>query len=151
MKMLWRRRVLAISLFLAAAVGGLLAIGGKAHAQTVATGTLTISGDAGDFVTQGRSYSYSTSNGDQFSVNSTDGSGILIQVSVSTTDSWSLIFGSSGTLAAGTYTHAFEQGARLDVQGEGRGCGTTTGSFTVLDAVFGPQGYVQRFDATFVQ
>jgi hypothetical protein len=26
-----------------------------------------------------------------------------------------------------------------------------TGSFTIIDSVFGPYGYVQKFDATFVQ
>jgi hypothetical protein len=39
----------------------------------------------------------------------------------------------------------------LSVSGDGRGCNTLTGRFVVLDALFGPSGYVQRFHATFEQ
>jgi hypothetical protein len=46
-------------------------------------------------------------------------------------------------------THGAGPGVSLD--GNGRGCNTLTGTFTVLDAVFGRNGYVQTFDATFEQ
>jgi hypothetical protein len=39
----------------------------------------------------------------------------------------------------------------LSLFGDGRGCNTVTGSFTVKDATFGPHGWIQSFDATFVQ
>ena len=39
----------------------------------------------------------------------------------------------------------------LDFSGDGRGCNTSTGQFQVLEAVYAPLGYVQRFHATFEQ
>jgi hypothetical protein len=35
--------------------------------------------------------------------------------------------------------------------GNGRGCNTLTGTFTIINAVFADNGYVQTFDATFEQ
>jgi hypothetical protein len=39
----------------------------------------------------------------------------------------------------------------LSVSGDGRGCNTLTGRFDVIDAHYGPHGYVERFHATFEQ
>lgn len=39
----------------------------------------------------------------------------------------------------------------LDFSGDGRGCNTLTGRFEVLEAVYAPFGYVERFHATFEQ
>ena len=39
----------------------------------------------------------------------------------------------------------------LDFSGDYRGCNTLTGQFQVLEAVFAPLGYVERFHATFEQ
>jgi hypothetical protein len=157
MKMLWRRRVLAAALSFTAAVGGLLAAG-TAHAQTVATGTLSFSGDTGDYISQGKSYSYSTSKGDALSVSSSTGSTVSISVNAYNGDWWTLDLDAPATqvLAPGTYTAAHRypfngNGSGLDLSGEGRGCNELAGSFTIIKAVFGPQGYVQIFDATFEQ
>ncbi|MBO0822371.1 MAG: hypothetical protein J2P27_00760, partial [Actinobacteria bacterium] len=155
-----RRLFLAAALSLTAAFGGLLATG-PAHAQTVTTGSLTFSGDKTDYITQGESESLSTSNVDQMTVTTTtndpDGH-VMISVNVSATEWWDLDFGAPGSsvLAPGTYNSATRYpfnttGPGLNLDGNGRGCNTLTGSFTVIDAVFGPQGYVQKFDATFVQ
>jgi hypothetical protein len=62
-------------------------------------------------------------------------------------------------LVPGTYEGAVRAMSRapgqagLDVSGEGRGCNSVSGRFVVEDAVWawGPQGLVQRFDATFEQ
>ena len=157
MKTLWRRRVLAGALSLMAAVGGLL-VSGAANAQTVATGSVSFSGDSGDYISQGKSYSYSTSNGDGLSVSSSTGSTVSISVNAYNGDWWTLDLDAPGTqvLAPGTYTAAHRYpfngtGPGLDLSGEGRGCNELTGSFTIIKAVFGPQGYVQTFDATFEQ
>lgn len=157
MKMLWRRRLLAAALSLTAAVGGLL-VAGTAHAQTVATGSLSFSGDAGDYISQGKSYSYSTSKGDALNVSSSTGSTVRISVNAYNGDWWDLEFDAPGTrvLAPGTYTGAHRypfngNGPGLALSGEGRGCNELTGSFTIIKAVFGPHGYVQTFDATFEQ
>ncbi|SIN12006.1 hypothetical protein [Micromonospora cremea] len=157
MKMLWRRRVLAAALSLTAAVGGLL-VAGTAHAQTVATGSLSFNGDSGDYISQGKSYSYSTSNGDALTVSSSTGSTVSISVNAYNGDWWTLTFDAPGTqvLVPRTYTAAHRHpfngtGPGLDLSGEGRGCNELTGSFTIIKAVFGPRGYVQTFDATFEQ
>jgi hypothetical protein len=60
---------------------------------------------------------------------------------------------SGQVLAPGTYTGAprnpFNSFAEpdLSVGGNGRGCNTLTGSFTISNVVFGPNGYVQTLDA----
>jgi hypothetical protein len=156
MKRLWLRLVLAASLSLIAAAGGLL-VAGMARAQSVATGSLSFSGPAGEYITQGESESFSTSNGDPLVVSSATGE-VGVQVFISATEWWTLEFDVPGSsvLAPGTYNNATRYpfnttGPGLTLYGNGRGCNTLTGSFTVIDAVFGPQGYVQKFDATFVQ
>jgi hypothetical protein len=165
MKML-RRCVLAAALSLTAAVGGLL-VAGTAHAQTVTTGSLSFSGDAGDYISQGKSSSYSSSKGDALDVSSATGGTVSISVNAYNGDWWTLDFDAPGTpdrpvpgqpsvLAPGTYTGAHRypfngNGPGLSLSGEGRGCNQLTGSFTIIKAVFGPQGYVQTFDATFEQ
>jgi hypothetical protein len=155
-KMLWRR-VLAAALSLMAAVGGLL-VAGTAHAQTVTTGSLGFSGDPGDYISQGKSWSYSTSKGDALTVSSSTGSTVSISVNAYNGDWWTLTFDAPGTqvLVPRTYTAAHRYpfngtGPGLDLSGEGRGCNELTGSFTITKAVFGPHGYVQTFDATFQQ
>jgi hypothetical protein len=155
--MLWRRRILAAALSLTAAVGGLL-LAGTAHAQTVVTGSLSFSGAPGDYISQGKSYSYSTGHGDALTVSSSTGSTVSISVNAYNGDWWSLDFDAPGTavLAPGTYAAAHRypfngNGPGLALGGEGRGCNELTGSFTIVKAVFGPQGYVQTFDATFEQ
>jgi hypothetical protein len=60
-------------------------------------------------------------------------------------------------LVPGTYTGAVRAAFRgpgqpgIDIFGNGVGCNTDTGSFTVNTAVYGPSNYVQTFDATFEQ
>src|SRR5262249_19702600 len=39
----------------------------------------------------------------------------------------------------------------VSLSGNGRGCNTLTGSFVVQTVVFGPDNYVQQFDATYEQ
>jgi hypothetical protein len=109
-------------------------------------------------ISQGTSYSYSTSKGDALNVSSSTGSTVSISVNAYNGDWWTLDFDAPGTqvLAPGTYTSAHRypfngNGPGLDLSGEGRGCNTLTGSFTIINAVFGPRGYVQTFDATFEQ
>jgi hypothetical protein len=157
MKMLWRRCVAAAALSLAAAVGGLL-VAGTAHAQAVTSGTLSFSGDAGDFISQGKSYSYATSKGDGLSVSSSTGGAVSISVNAYNGDWWTLDLGApaGAVLAPGTYASAHRYGFNgtgpgLELTGNGRGCNTLIGTFTVTSAVFGPQGYVQTLDATFEQ
>jgi hypothetical protein len=60
-------------------------------------------------------------------------------------------------LTPGSYPGAFRDVSQqpgqpgLSVSGDNGGCNMLTGSFTVLDAVYGANGDVERFDATFEQ
>jgi hypothetical protein len=158
MKILSRRPVLAAVFSLAAVLGGLIAAG-PAEAQTVASGTLSFSGDPGDYITGGLSYSYSTAAGDILTVSSNnDNSVVEVTVTGYNGDWWYLDLAAptGQSLAPGTYTGATRYpfngaGPGLSLFGNGRGCNTVTGSFTVLDAAYGLNGYVQTFDATFEQ
>jgi hypothetical protein len=157
MSISWRRSVLAAAFSLTAAVGGML-VASPAQAQTVESGSLSFSGDPGDYITGGLSYSYSTENGDAISVSSSGDALVSVSVNAYNGDWWYLdISAPSGqTLVPGTYTDAHRYpfngtGPGLALFGNGRGCNTLTGSFTIVNAVFGPNGYVQTFDATFEQ
>jgi hypothetical protein len=134
---------------------------GPANAEVIPalTGFLTMSSDSGDFVGQGLSYSYSVP-GTTFSVQNS-GNVVRVDTSVvgSPADFWNLAFQapSGQQLQAGT-TYLAERWpfqpanlAGLEVFGQGRGCNTLTGSFTVLDASYGPYGYLESFHAVFVQ
>jgi hypothetical protein len=153
-----RRAVLAAVFALAPVVAG-VTVAGPAEAQPVTSGSLSFSGDPGDYITGGLAYSYSTDAGDVLSVSSnTDNSVVLVALSGSNGDWWNLDFAapSGQNLAPGTYTGATRYpfngaGPGLALYGNGRGCNEVTGSFTVLNAVYGPYGYVQTFDATFEQ
>jgi hypothetical protein len=131
-----------------------------AQAQTVATGSLSFSGDDGDYISGGGAYAYSTEAKDRLTVNATgDHNHISVSVSGFNSDWWYLdLAAPSGEgLTAGTYDGATRypfQGAGapgLSLDGNGRGCNTLTGTFAVQNVVFGPAGYVQTLDATFEQ
>ncbi|WP_433129291.1 hypothetical protein ACQPWW_04155 [Micromonospora sp. CA-240977] len=123
------------------------------------SGSVSFSGDPGDYITGGDSYSYSTDNGDELTTNgAVDNSRVSVSINGYNGDWWSLTFEAPGTaaLAPGTYTAATRYpfngaGPGLDLSGNGRGCNELTGTFTITNAVFGPNGYVQTFDATFEQ
>jgi hypothetical protein len=154
------RTAAGFGLALTLAAGTTLLASTAAQAQTVTSGSLSFSGDAGDYISGGLSYSYSTATKDQLDVSaSTDHQHIGVSVSGANGDWWYLDFASpAGTpLAAGQYTGAtrypFNSAAEpgLSLDGNGRGCNTLTGSFTITDVVFGPNGYVQTLDATYEQ
>jgi hypothetical protein len=158
MNAFWRRSALAAALSLVAAAGGLL-VSGTAQAGKVSSGSVSFSGDSGDFITQGKAYSYSTGSGDGLSTSSTTNKAVQLSISGRNGDWWTIDFyapSSQSRLSAGTYSGAHRAGFNgtgpgLELSGNGRGCNTLTGSFTVTKAVFGSGGYVQAFDATFEQ
>lgn len=154
-----RTTVSAVLLTAATAAGGLLSAG-PAAAQTVTSGSLSMTSDEGDYIGQGQSYAYSTQAGDRLDVYGNE-SGQVVSVAVNGAngDWWYLDLAapSGQSLAPGVYANATrypfnepnEPG--LSVSGNGRGCNVLTGSFTVNEVAFGPQGYVQALDATFEQ
>jgi hypothetical protein len=153
----WRRCALAGALALATALTGLVGAG-PAGAQAVESGSLDFSGDPGDYITGGLAYSYSVEGGDLLTVASGNGSIVNVSLSGANGDWWYLSFDAplDEVLAPGTYSEATRYpfngaGPGLSLSGNGRGCNTLTGSFTVSEASFGPHGYVETFDATFEQ
>jgi hypothetical protein len=150
-----RRPALVVAVVLATA-GGLLAAG-PAEAQSVEYGTFAVSGDEGDWTTGGRSYSYATDVGDVMAVSSSE-SVVHVSVSGSNGDSWWLDLAAPAgqPLVPGTYTGAVHYpynsiSPAMDLHGDGPHCLEVTGSFTISNAVYGPYGYVEAFDATFEQ
>jgi hypothetical protein len=137
-----------------------LAAPAAAHAATItgAGTSVTFSGTGGDFITQDQAWSYDPSNSAITATASADDNSVAVNISGDTT--WTLDFAApqGQALTAGT---TYDNAARYPFQtstepglslfGDGRGCNTVTGSFTVNKAVFGPHGWIQSFDATFVQ
>jgi uncharacterized protein (TIGR03437 family) len=122
------------------------------------TTSVTMTSDSGDYIGQGQTWSYSLTKGDQigmgggrsfagFGVNGANG------------DWWSADFepGAGDILVAGdTYPNATRypfngSGPGIDVSGMGRGCNTSTGSFTVNSATFAADGTLKTASISFVQ
>lgn len=155
----WRRSLVAVVLVITAAGGGLLG-SSAATAAPVQTGSLTMTSDPGDYIGQGLTHDYSTAAGDSFdATSSSDGGFVTVAVNAANGDWWYVQLAApiGEALAPGTYLGATRATFRapgepgLDVFGNGRGCNTLTGSFTVNAVQLGPAGYVQTLDATFEQ
>lgn len=148
------RSLLAVG---ACAVGCLLPTS-AAGAATAQSASLTMTSDQGDFIGDGRQYSYDTSAGDVFGSSST-GQTVHIDLRAANGDWWFLDFAAPAeqTLEPMTYGSATRypfQGPDapgLSVSGNGRGCNTLTGSFSVTEVTFDPFGNLERFAAAFEQ
>ncbi|MFJ8164295.1 hypothetical protein ACIRBY_25690 [Streptomyces sp. NPDC096136] len=152
------RTVTGLGLTLALATGGLLTAAG-AHAQPVSEGTVSFDGDQGDYISGGGSYAY-TAGKDQIQVNGSAGrTTVGLSISGANGDWWSLSLAAPAgrELQAGTYEGAtrypFNDGGApgLSHDGNGRGCNTLTGSFTISKITWGPNGYVEALDAAYEQ
>lgn len=151
--------VLALALSMATGTTGLLS-GTAAYALPVTEGSFGFSGDEGDWISGGQSYAYSTASQDRMNISAdTANNSVRLSLDGANGDWWSLDLAapSGKPLAPGTYTgatrHPFNEPNEpgLDLSGNGRGCNTLTGEFTISDVEFGPQGYVKKLDATFEQ
>lgn len=112
--------------------------------------------ESGDYIGAGKNYAYDPTNASIGASGSTN----FVSMAVSSgPDNWSAQFKAPNgqVLAPGTYSGATRYpfqggGAGLNVDGDGRGCNTLTGTFTVIEAVYeGGTGPLQRFSATFEQ
>ncbi|WP_141313455.1 hypothetical protein [Streptomyces spinoverrucosus] len=154
---------LAATLAFTAVASGLLA-GGTAQAYEVESGSFAFSGDAGEYISAGQSYSYTDGEGSQdgmtvqgYTSNGV-GTGVGVFVNGAGGDTWSLHmeapWGPSQPLVPGTYTGAKANPApgepRIELRGNGRDC-LAEGSFTIRSVEFGPYGYVKALDASFEQ
>jgi hypothetical protein len=123
-----------------------------ASAQAFATDTLSYVSEAGDYIGQGQTKSFS---GDFFDGASLDNRSVLIYFT-DNSNSYSLRMGAplGQQLLPGVYPNAQrfgrDYGNTLEFFGEARGC-ETTGNFTVHEAVYGPFGYIEKFHASWEQ
>jgi hypothetical protein len=117
--------------------------------------SLTFVSEPGDWVGQGETHSFSEG---VTAAASTDSG--TINVAVNTPDHWfylDLAAPATQQLVPGVYNGAvrypFQEPTQpgLSFFGDGRGCNTLTGTFTVTKAVYGPHGYIQEFEAGFEQ
>ncbi|MDX3452149.1 hypothetical protein PV396_09390 [Streptomyces sp. ME02-8801-2C] len=138
---------------------GLLS-GTAAYALPVTEGSFAFSGDEGDWPSGGQSYAYSTAAQDRLNISADNAhNSVHFWLDGANGDWWSLDLAAPAgkTLTPGTYTgatrHPFNEPTQpgLDLGGNGRGCNTLTGEFTISDVEFGPQGYVKKLDAVFEQ
>jgi hypothetical protein len=130
----------------------LMASAVPAFAQTAA---VTIVSEPGDYIGQGREYSFTT---DINASASTDAR--VVSVSSFSGNEWFFLDFAAPQgqqLAVGAYEGAVRypfQGASqpgLSYAMTGRGCNTLTGRFDVTEAEYGPMGYLVRFSADFEQ
>lgn len=141
-------------LIAALAAASQFTIAANAHA-TDATASLTMHSDPGDFLGQGKDYSYVRPQ-DQFFANAGfNHSDIFATVNGLNGDRWTLEFAAPDNqpLQVGTYLDAqgfpFQQAGHPGIQvNQGFTCQTITGQFDVLDIEFA-NGALSRLDVTF--
>lgn len=134
---------------------------GTAQAHAAATGTLSFSGDPGEYSTGGQSATYAAGEAQQFDVQgSTDGNSVGTTVMTNDGERWTLHLAApdgqritEGTTYTGAlrWPYAQPQHPELEFGQDAQWCTTSTGSFTVSHIDFGPYGYVREIDATFEQ
>lgn len=126
---------------------------------------LEMHSQTGDYIGQGENYYYTDQDGQFSAWQSYYGNSEYLNNSVSISfiapndTYWYLDFSTHALdedLVPGTYNASrfpFEpsDSAGLSVTGNGRGSNTLTGTFTILDLVFGSNGSIERFAATFEQ
>ncbi len=148
----WAAAAIACAAFTA------FALPAGAEVVPAASGSLTMTSDAGDYIGGGQSWSYALPP-DSFSSQILYRNGVEVIVNGANGDWWYLDFGApnGAQLTPGTYENAtrwpFNDPSQpgLSIFGNGRGCNTLTGSFTVLDATYAPGGSLVSFHATFEQ
>jgi len=133
---------------------------GPAHAVAAETGSLSFSGDPGEYVSGGQSSAYDAGSAQLFDVsgaNDHNGVDVTVVAADGTRSSLFMSAPSGQTLTAGTYTGALRwpyytaQDPQLEFDTGDRQCASSTGSFTISDVTFGPYGYVSALDASFEQ
>jgi hypothetical protein len=148
----------ALGVLAAGTLASVVPAAAQAATITGAGTSITFSGTGGDYITQDQAWSYDPSNSTINATASADDNSVEVNINGDTW--WTLDFAApqGQALTAGTtYDNAtrypFQASTEpgLSLYGDGRGCNTVTGSFTVNKAIFGPHGWIQSFDATFVQ
>ncbi|MGW7415826.1 hypothetical protein [Streptomyces sp. NPDC054863] len=134
-----------------ALVSGTVATAGTAQASPNDTGAFSFSGDEGDFISQGRSYAYSTANKDSVhAAGSKTGNSLYLRVEAADDSTWTLRFQADDALKPGTYTAGAKGNPHMELYGNGRSCSDgATGTFEIKELVLGPREYVEKLDVAF--
>ena len=148
-----QRRLTAGSLSLLAILIAPLA----AHAQDESSFSFT--SEAGDYIGGGQSRSFTPDTASFQSSSSQDNNHVGGHLFPFDGGFWFFDFSAPAgqPLVPGVYEGATRYPFQatnvpgLSISGDGRGCNMLTGRFEVLEAVYGPFGYVERFHATFEQ
>ncbi len=124
----------------------------------VGTTSLTMTSQAGDYIGAGKTYNFTGANSVIW-IASGSLTGLSARLTAADGQWWDVdMYPASGeVLAVGHYPNATRypfngSGNGLNVDGDGRGCNTLTGSFTVKQVAFSAvDNSLQHFDGTFVQ
>jgi hypothetical protein len=136
-------------------LGLYLAIPGNAIAQDESS--FSFVSDPGDYIGQGQTVLFTPDTASFSASISQDNNRIFGNVFPFAGGFW--FFRLEAPIGQSLDPGVYEQATRfqtdttpgLDIFGDGRGCNMVTGRFEVLEAVYGPGGYVERFHATFEQ
>ena len=150
MRVLFRSAVLVGILGLAAA---------PVAAQQPLEASLSFVSDPGDYIGAGQSRSFTLDSASFSSRSGQNGGYVGVTVFPFDGGFWFLDLAAplGAQLVPGAYEGAFRYPFQfpdqpgLSLSGDGRGCNFLTGRFDVLEATFGPNGFIERFHATFEQ
>jgi hypothetical protein len=137
-------------------VGVLVGAASAASGQPLEA-TVSFVSDPGDYIGDGQTRSFTLDTASIMTQSGQDGGSFRVSVFPFAGGWWYFnLYAPVGTqLVPGPYEGAtrFNQIGTpgLDVFGDGRGCNAVTGRFDVFEAVFGPNGYIERFHAQFEQ
>jgi hypothetical protein len=150
--------VLTTALALAATAAPLT---GTAHAHEAVSGSLSFSGEPGEFVSGGQSHEYTAGAVEMFNVSGpTTEHAVGVTLVTPEGKRWSLHMeapqgqkltdGATFTNAS-RWPYAQPEDPKLEFGETDRWCNTSTGSFTITHIAYGPYGYIRELDATFEQ
>ncbi|REK90330.1 hypothetical protein DY245_11295 [Streptomyces inhibens] len=150
--------VLATAMTLAVAAAPLT---GTAQAHDAVSGSLSFSGEPGEFVSDGQSHQYTAGATEMFDVSGpTDENSVGLTVvtpegkrwylHMAAPDGQKLTDGATFT-GASRWPYAKPEDPELQFGETDRSCDTGTGSFTISHIAYGPYGYIRELDATFEQ
>ncbi|MEU0397602.1 hypothetical protein ABZ208_33505 [Streptomyces sp. NPDC006208] len=134
---------------------------GPAQAHEAVSGSLSFSGEPGEFVSDGQSHQYTAGAVEMFDVSGpTSEQAVGVTVVTAEGKRWSLhmeapegqkLTDGATFTGASRWPHAQPEDPKLQFGENDRWCDTSTGSFTISHIAYGPYGYVRELDATFEQ
>ncbi|WP_097866859.1 hypothetical protein [Streptomyces sp. rh34] len=132
---------------------------GTAHAHEAVTGSLSFSGEPGEYISGGQSHVHTPETTEMFDISGpTSESAVGATVVTPEGERWALSMSApyGQKLVAGTtysnarsWPEAGPEDPQLQFSVTDRYCESGTGSFTISHIVYGPHGYIREIDAAF--